>query len=208
MAMRVFVLLVVLSGAAGAQSEDLAEISNVALAVKSWDSGVYVVTVGEIKNKSDATLEDISLEARYFNSDGQLVDAAVENLYSLEIPPNETIAFRIESLAVGDADEYASQGIRLISASKDRPCGQMQASAGSADRGSTQLFKKLLISSFPILLLIAVWIFFMQKFGGKNSPQNRSLDLIQRQNEIVDQQNDALKRIADAVESIKDKGRG
>jgi hypothetical protein len=66
------------------------------------------------------------------------------------------------------------------------------------------LIKKLLISSFPILLLIAVWIFFMRRAGGKNSPQNRSLDLIDKQNEMIEKQSSAIERIANSLEADMD----
>ena len=70
-------------------------------------------------------------------------------------------------------------------------------------RWTTLLSKKLLISSFPILLLIAVWIYFIRRYSGKSSPQNRSLDLIDQQNEMIQKQGEAIERIANALEADK-----
>jgi ATP-dependent Zn protease len=197
-------LLAVFANIASAQSAYPGEIVNDRVSIKNWESGSYVFTIGEIQNNSDATLDDIVVEARYFDADGELIDVTVERLYSLRVPPAESVAFRLQSLALAEQEDYVSHQVRLISANESRPCAQ---SSGGASNSNLELIKKLLISSFPILLLIALWIFFMRRFGGKNSPQNRSLDLIDKQNEMIEKQNSAIDRIANALEADKDEGR-
>ncbi len=185
---------------APAQSAYSGEIVNDRFSIKAWDSGDYVFTIGEIQNNSAATLEDIVVEARFFDGDGELIDVTVERLYSIRVPPAETVAFRLQSLALAGQADYVSHQVRLISASESRPCPQ---SSGGGSNSNFELIKKLLISSFPILLLIAVWIFFMRRYSGKSSPQNRSLDLIEKQNEMIEKQRGAIERIADALEADK-----
>jgi hypothetical protein len=183
-----------------AQSGYPGEVVNDRFIVKSWESGSYVFTIGEIQNNIDATLDDIVVEARFFDTDGELIDVTVERLYSLRVPPSETVAFRLQSMALAERDEYVSHEVRLISASESRPCAQ---SSGTAGTSNFELIKKLLISSFPILLLLAAWIYFMRRAAGKNSPQNRSLDLIDRQNDMIEKQGSAIERIANALEAEK-----
>jgi ATP-dependent Zn protease len=62
------------------------------------------------------------------------------------------------------------------------------------------VFMQILISSFPILLLIGVWIYFIRRMNKKGSPQERTMELIAEQNEIVRQQGQAIERIADAID--------
>ncbi len=183
--------------AAIAQSAYSGEIVNDRFMIKSWETGSYVVTIGEIQNNSNATLDDLIVEARFFDSDGELIDAAVERLYSISVPPAERVAFRLQSLAIAEDRDYASHQVRLVSASESWPCAQ----SASVDSGSNlELIKRLTISSFPILLLIAVWIYFMRRAAGKNSPQSRTLELIDQQNEMLQKQSQAVERIADALD--------
>lgn len=193
-------LLTIFAHATSAQSANPGEIVNDRITVKTWESGSYVFTIGEIQNNSDATLDDIIVEARFFDADGELIDVTVERLYSVRVPPAESVAFRLQSLALADQEDYVSHQVRIVSASESRPCAQ---SASGTPTKNSGLVQQLLISSFPILLLIAVWIFFMRRVGGKNSPQNRSLDLIDRQNEMIEKQSNAIERIASAIESKK-----
>ena len=60
------------------------------------------------------------------------------------------------------------------------------------------LFIQLLISSFPILLLIAVWIYFMRKFSKAGNPQETLIELSRKQLE-------AQERIAAALETIAER---
>lgn len=198
-------LLTVFGYAASAQSAYPGEVVSDRIRFKTWDSGSYVFTIGEIQNNSDATLDDIVIEARFFDADDELIDVTVERLYSVRLPPAETVAFRLQSLALAEQEDYVSHQVRLIAANRSRLSAQ---SSRSSSNSNVELIKKLLISSFPILLLIAVWIVFMRRAAGKNSPQNRSLDLIDKQNDMFEKQSGAIERIANALEANRDKRSG
>ena len=49
-----------------------------------------------------------------------------------------------------------------------------------------------------MLLLIGVWIYFMQRMKRKDSPQERTLTLIEQQNTLLAAQVKVLERIADS----------
>ena len=192
-------VVMAISGAAAAQSEIPAEIVNDRISFNTWDTTTYVFTVGEIQNtSSDATLDDLIVEVRFFDADGVLIDVIVESLYQIRVLPGEKAAFKLQSLAATKESDYSSHEVRLVAAYEDRPCAQ---SATSPPQEYSGLFMKLLISSFPILLLIGVWIYFMRRYSGKGSPQDRSLDLVEKQNEMIREQSKALDRIANAMES-------
>ena len=54
----------------------------------------------------------------------------------------------------------------------------------------------------PILFITVVFLWFIRKYAGKNSPQQRGFLLVEKQNKLFTQQNAYLKSIA---ESIKNK---
>ena len=60
----------------------------------------------------------------------------------------------------------------------------------------------LLINWFPMLLLIAVWIFFMRKFLGPDGPFQRTLAERKRHNEALEK---ILARIDARLQKIEDK---
>lgn len=192
-------VVMAISGAAAAQSEVPGEIVNDRISFNTWDTTTYVFTVGEIQNtSSDATLDDLIVEVRFFDTDGVLIDVIVESLYQIRVLPGEKVAFKLQSLAATKQSDYSSHEVRLVAAHEDRPCPHP---ATSQPKEYSGLFMKLLISSFPILLLIGVWIYFMRRYSGKGSPQDRSLDLVEKQNEMIREQGKALDRIAKAMES-------
>ena len=60
------------------------------------------------------------------------------------------------------------------------------------------IFTQLLISSFPILLLIGVWIYFVRSMGKKGNPQEKLIECYER--DLVFQE-----RIACALEKIAER---
>ena len=61
-----------------------------------------------------------------------------------------------------------------------------------------ELLIQLLISSFPILLLIAVWIYFIRKMSGKENPQQQHLEVAQKNLEVQERIATALEKIAES----------
>ncbi len=86
--------------------------------------------------------------------------------------------------------------INILSLTQEEPC------ESNKSKLADNVFIQILISCAPILFLIVVWVLLARKYSGKNSPQQKSLFLIEKQNELFEQQNAYLKCIA---ESIKNK---
>ena len=59
----------------------------------------------------------------------------------------------------------------------------------------------LLISSFPIIIIIAVWIYFMRKMGSGDNPQDRLAEYAKKDLEIQERIATALEKIADRSQS-------
>lgn len=60
-----------------------------------------------------------------------------------------------------------------------------------------ELLIQLLISSFPILLLIGVWIYFMRSFSKKGNPQEKLAEYHEKHLAVQERIAVALEKIAD-----------
>jgi hypothetical protein len=61
-------------------------------------------------------------------------------------------------------------------------------------------FSDLLISFGPIIILLAVWILYMTRL---RTPQNQTIELIKRQNELMEQYVQVTERIAASLERLE-----
>ena len=84
----------------------------------------YVFSVGYIVNDSEYPLDDITIAVQYYDAKGELIDAAFENLYSLSVPPNDKVAFKVQTFASKNKEFYASHETRIVSSRQDIPCNQ------------------------------------------------------------------------------------
>lgn len=146
----------------------------------------FITTIGAIKNSSESFIEDIVVEVKYFNADKKLIDVITQPIYGLVVPASQEVAFRIRDVADKPKTAYVSNSIRVVSA-EQRPTPQPQAKQSSFS------WADLLASWGPMLLLIAVWVFFMRRMNKKGSPQVRTVELIEKQNAV-------LERLAKAAE--------
>ena len=155
----------------------------------SQDNGSPVVTtIGTIKNSSESLIEDIVVEVKYFDGEKKLIDVITQPIYGLVVPASQEVAFRVRDVADKPKAAYVSNSVRVVSA-EQRP----------QSKQSSFSWPEILISWAPMLLLIAVWIFFTHKFNKKGSPNARTIELIENQNAI-------LERLATAAEkAILDK---
>ena len=53
-----------------------------------------------------------------------------------------------------------------------------------------------------MLLFIGVWIYFMRKMNRKDSPQKRTLELIELQNVTLARQAEAIERLVTIAEKV------
>ena len=105
-----------------------------------------------------------------------MIDSATQELYSMIIPPGESVSFSIKSDASGEEKEYASHVVKVLSAEAKLKCNK------SSKKENPIL--RLLISLGPILLLIFVWLFIARKYNNKNSYPAQSVALLKENNEL------------------------
>ena len=155
---------------------------------------IYVV--GRFVNKQQYPIKNIVIESQFFDKNGDLIDVATEDLYSTVVPANGEAACKVFTNAIKDQEIYKNYKINILSLTQEEPC------ESNKSKLADNVFIQILISCAPILFLIVVWVLLARKYSGKNSPQQKSLFLIEKQNELFEQQNAYLKCIA---ESIKNK---
>ena len=154
----------------------------------------FVTTIGSIRNTSDALIDDIVVEVKYFNAEKKLIDVVTQPIYGLVVPASQDVAFRVRDVADKPKSSYASSAVRIVSAN-ERVTRQPQPKVSSFS------WTDLLASWGPMLLLIAVWIFFMRKMNKKGSPQVRTLELIEKQNIVLDRIATAAEKAASGQQS-------
>lgn len=153
----------------------------------------FITVIGKMKSRSAVTLENIVLEVQFYNSNKVLIDSVSQELYSVVVPPSSDVTFRVRDDADKAKNQYSYHVIKVIGAE------QRDANQSNKKKRSPG-FLDFLISWGPIVVLIAVWVFFIRQMYKRNSPQNRSLALIDQQNKLFMHQNELLERLASAVE--------
>jgi len=170
------------------------EITKSSINFTPYDDYNEITCVGKVANKSDIAIKEVVFQVQYFNSANELVDTVNGYEYSYVVPPKEEIAFRVSGTAARKlSEDYASHKVIITSAKKDLP---------SSSKKRNNFIIELLISWGPMLLLITVWIFFMRKYQGKNSPQKKIIGIQEKQYELIKKQNELFSEL---IETIKNK---
>lgn len=162
------------------------------LSVSESEGQRIVTTLGALKNASSDCLDSIVVEVKYFDSKKTLIDTVTQPLYGVVVPPKQEVAFRVRDAAAQPKESYATQAVRVVSADV--------RGTRNAKQPANSPFVDFLVSWGPMLLLIGVWIFFMQRMKRKDSPQGKTLAMFEQQNAILEAQNGILSRIAAAAE--------
>lgn len=154
--------------------------------------------IGTLENLSNKSWNELVFEVQYFNSENQLIDTTSEYDYSITIPAHDTIAFRVTGHAIHEASDYQAHKVRITSAT---PESRNDPASSKSKRKRISVFIDILISWTPMLILIAVWIFFMRKYQGKKSPQRKILELQEKQCKLVEQQNALFEKLIEAIKN-------
>jgi len=92
------------------------EIGDSKMVYGKYDGNLTVSVIGMLKNTTDLPLEDLQLEAQFFDKAGDLLDVGTHNGYGETIPPSGEAAFKIQVYATHPVEEYASFRVFLRSA--------------------------------------------------------------------------------------------
>lgn len=154
-----------------------------------------VASLGTIKNESGSCFEEVVVEVRYFDRSHALSDTVTQSLYGLVVPAHGEVAIRVVDGAAKPKDAYVSQEARVVFAEPRRPVQKARPTLWST-------VGEILVSWGPMVLLMAMWAFFMRRMRGKDSPQERSIALMQQQVEASAALGQSLQRVAAALESM------
>lgn len=175
-------------------------ITDSSLSYSETDGKRSVTILGTLKNTNPFPVDELIIEARFFDAQKKLVDVITQPLYQAIVPISKEVAFRLKGSADKLKDSYDTYNVQVVYAE------QHFVNQPNKRRG---FWTELLISLLPLLLLILVYIFYMRKCMGRNSPQMKMIPLIERQIDILEQtsviasQNLAMiERIAVAAEKI------
>jgi len=199
--MRQWFLIAVLSStfaiASAAEGNDAAldekalSVTSTSMHVEEGEKSRTLTSLGTIHNSSKFDVNEITIEATYFNGGGELIDTQSEMMYGLVAPASDAIAFRIMGTAARPAAEYASQKIRVTHAEPIRP-------PYTARKDS--FLKSFILNALPFLIFVGVLAFFLYRTQRKGSAQHRSLELWARQVDIAATNAQAMERIANTLE--------
>lgn len=68
-----------------------------------------------------------------------------------------------------------------------------------------EFFSNFIVSWLPMIILVGIWIFFMQRM---KPGQNQTVELLNKQNELMEQYIKVTERVAEALEKIERKQPG
>jgi ATP-dependent Zn protease len=181
------------------------DLTNPSQSLKVTDSTFTIIpiegrqtltVIGTFKNTTANKIDNIVVEAKFMDLNKKVVDVMTQPVYGIVVPANQEVSFRLQGLLGASQNSYSVMEARVSSGETHI---ERQA---SKKKSEDSLFMNLLVSWGPMLLLIGTWIFFMKKSDGKNSAQNRTLDLIAEQNLLFTKQLSAIENIADAANKL------
>ncbi|TCI03931.1 hypothetical protein EZV61_06975 [Corallincola luteus] len=201
--LSLFSLFIILSTAmASAYAELTVERSS--LIYSENDGAQWVNVVGIINNGNLYPAEEVLVEVSFFDEQGNLIDAVAENLYPLVVPEGEKGTFKVYTLATMPSSSYASHTVRILNSYDIIPSGECSNSTASSDDERSPL-AAFLVGWGPMIIVVIIWLVVARIYNGKNSPQQKMVDLMELQVKSTEQNNREAKRLADAVEKVVNK---
>ena len=157
-----------------------------------------LVALVNVKNSSDTSAYNIVLEAKFLDSANKVIDVITQENYGIVVPAGKDVLLKLRDSISGAQVSYSKVEVRVLSADFRAP----KSAFGSANPNNTKnAMIEFLISWGPMLLLIAVWIYMMRKYS--NGYQNKVLQFMDKQNELIAKQAAALELIATASSASK-----
>ena len=138
------------------------------------------------------------MEAKFLDSANKVIDVITQENYGIVVPAGKDVLLKLRDSISGAQVSYSKVEVRVLSADFRAP----KSAFGSANPNNTKnAMIEFLISWGPMLLLIAVWIYMMRKYS--NGYQNKVLQFMDKQNELIAKQAAALELIATASSASK-----
>ena len=200
----IFLCLFLTNAQAQTDTEKLASLivsdSQFKINIDTKERAPTLVALVNVKNSSDAAAYNIVLEAKFLDSANKVIDVITQENYGIVVPAGKDVLLKLRDSISGAQASYSKVEVRVLSADFRLP----KSASGSANPNNTKnAIVEFLISWGPMLLLVAVWIYMMRKYS--NGYQNKVLQFMDKQNELIAKQAAALEQIATASSVSKSK---
>lgn len=183
--------------------EEYLEIKDAVKHFEVQDETRVVSIVGQIKNYSHSYIGDVYVEVQFFNSAGELIDAVNQQLYSLVVPPEDSVAFTVSNIAQRAEGSYSSFKPRVTYA--------VVKSAYCGSKKKKDIFK-ILSDWAPLIGFFMLWlaaaVYFQRKASQEaKKSQAKMLSLIEEQNTLTLKKNEQFSEFLEIVRRYTDKNK-
>ena len=174
-------------------AESALSVKSASMEVEQDGAERRIAVFGVIKNSGEVCFNAVEVEIKFFNAKGEVIDTVVETLYGEIVPPGQDMSFRVLNSAARHKDSYDSLNVKIVDA--EPHFGKKR------EKNESSPLVDLLFSWGPLAVFILIWAFFMRKMAGKNSPQRKTLALMEEQTAAFNAHTTILERIAAALET-------
>lgn len=167
------------------------EVKPTSLLVEDVGGHRVVTTLATLRNPLSACFDHLVVEVQYFDAAHAHVDTLTEAI-DAPAPALDEVEIRLRGDAAREKAAYASQSARVVAGVPRR---------GPSPREEPNLAVGLILSWAPMVLLIAVWVFFMRRMNRPAAPSGRLAAAAEAQVAATQAQTRVLERIADSLQS-------
>ncbi|MDO5288054.1 MAG: FxLYD domain-containing protein [Pseudomonadota bacterium] len=155
--------------------------------------------LGMLRNTGDEAFSSPVLQARFYDSQGQLVDVLTDSLYNWSLAPGLQGAVRLDGQARYPADRYARVELHLMSGDWEEtfsPDGADSTDCAHSDADSGWDWREDLRPWWPFILILMLWGAYGLIWQRRS--QRRVNGLLQQQLDLLTRQTEAQEKIARA----------
>jgi hypothetical protein len=167
------------------------EVKPTALVVEDLGGHRVVTTLATLRNPLAACFDQLVVEVQYFDAAHAHVDTLTLPI-QVPAPAGGEVEIRVRGDAAREKPAYASQSARVVAGVPHR---------GVPPKEEPGLVMGLVLSWAPMVLLIAVWGFFIRRMNRPSTPNGRIAAAAEAQAAAILAQTRVLERIADSLQS-------
>ena len=146
----------------------------------------------KVKNNALSEASSITVEAKFTNSQGKVIEVITENNYGVTLASGKDVTLKLRDQTSIKKEDIAKLEARVVSADF-----RVLRSNASENKTKNSSLIDFLINWGPMLLFIGVWIWLMRRYS--KGYQEDVLKSMKLQNEILERQAISIEAIANHV---------
>jgi ATP-dependent Zn protease len=163
--------------------------------VSKDSTSLLLTALVKVKNNAASDASSITIEAKFLNSQGKVLDAITDTQYSVTLASGNDVILKLKDQSSIKKEDIAKVEARIVSANfRENKSNSM----ASTNKKSALL--EFVISWGPMLLFIGVWIWLMRRYS--KGFQSEVLEQMKLQTAIIERQAIATEKIA-AMQNVK-----